>query len=370
MKGKTYLKVTPLHDLHKEAGARMVDFNGWEMPLYYTSIIEEHNVVRESVGLFDVSHMGEIDIEGPDAQETIQRLTTNDIKRLKEGMIQYSVMCNNNGGIIDDLLVYMLAQDHYMLCVNASNTEKDFNWIQENKVRDTRIRDISRDISQIAIQGGNSEKILQILTDIDLSVIKYYRFRKGKIDGIDAIISRTGYTGEDGFEIYLDNTYSIRLWKSLLHVGAGFGIKPIGLGARDTLRIEMKYPLYGNDISEIISPIEAGMEWIVKLDKGDFIGKDAILREMKEGVKRRLVGFMMLEKGIARPHYKIYHKEIEIGEVTSGTFSPSLNKAIGIGYINADYSGIREEIEVKIRGKRIKGEIVSTPFYPSQVRCN
>ena len=259
MISKASLKITPLHDVHREAGAKMVDFGGWEMPLYYSSIIDEHKAVRESVGIFDVSHMGEIDIQGPDAQETVQRLTTNDIKKLKDEMIQYSVMCNKNGGIIDDLLVYMLARDHYMLCVNASNTEKDFNWIQENRVGDTKVRDMSRDTSQLAIQGSNSEKTLQVLTDIDLSQIKYYRFRNGKVDDVDAIISRTGYTGEDGFEIYFDSAHSIQLWKRILDAGAEFGIKPVGLGARDTLRIEMKYPLYGNDICDTTSPLKAGL---------------------------------------------------------------------------------------------------------------
>ncbi len=368
MIAKASLRVTPLHSVNRAAGARIVDFGGWKMPLYYNSIIDEHKAVRRSAGLFDVSHMGEIDIQGPDALETVQRLTTNDIKKLKNEMVQYSVMCNNNGGIIDDLLVYMLARDHYMLCVNASNTEKDFDWIQKNKVGDTKVRDISRDISQLAVQGSNSEKTLQVLTDIDLSAIRYYRFRKGKVDEVDAIISRTGYTGEDGFEIYFDSTHSVRLWKSILDAGAGFGIKPVGLGARDILRIEMKYPLYGNDMCDTTSPLEAGLGWIVKPDKGDFIGKDAILRERNEGVKRRLIGFVMTERGIARPHYKIYNKGREVGEVTSGTFSPSLNKAIGIGYVNVDCSGTGEELEIEIRGKRIKGEVVSTPFYPSRVK--
>lgn len=363
------LKRTPLYDAHKKLGAKMVDFSGWEMPVQYSMIMDEHRTVRRSAGIFDVSHMGEIEVRGRDALKTLQFLTVNDVSRLKDNECQYSMMCYPNGGIVDDLIVYRLSEDKFMLCVNASNIEKDYRWILENitaKKGAVEVENISDTISQISIQGRNAEAILQKISDTDLSLIKYYCFKRCNVDRVDAIVSRTGYTGEDGFEIYFKNEYAVRIWDRLFGAGKEYGVKPIGLGARDTLRLEMKYPLYGNEICEKTSPLEAGLEWVVKFNKGDFIGKENLLARKEKGLRRKLIGFEMIDKGIPRSHYAIFKGSRRIGSVTSGTMSPSLNKAIGIGYVNTEMSNIGEAIEIDIRASYPKARIVKTPFYKRQ----
>ncbi|MEK6590750.1 MAG: glycine cleavage system aminomethyltransferase GcvT [Nitrospinota bacterium] len=369
----TELKRTPLYEVHKGLGARIIDFHGWEMPLQYSGIMDEHRAVRSSVGIFDISHMGEIELSGGDALKMLQIITVNDVSRLKDNECQYSMMCYPDGGIVDDLLVYRLSGERFMLCVNASNTEKDYEWVLKNLIsgkskslfRDVEVKNISNTISQISIQGKNAEKVLQKTSQIDLSLIKFYWFKTCSIHGVDAIVSRTGYTGEDGFELYMKNEGAIKIWDELLKAGKEYDIKPVGLGARDTLRMEMKYPLYGNDIGEKTTPLEAGLGWVVKFNKGDFIGKDKLQSQRERGMERKLIGFEMTGKGIPRQHYLIFKGSEEIGEVTSGTMSPTLNKAIGIGYVKTGLSGIHEEIEIDIRGNHQKAKIVSTPFYPA-----
>ncbi len=359
------LKRTALYDAHKKLGAKIVDFSGWEMPVQYSAIMDEHRAVRNSAGIFDVSHMGEIEVRGIDAVKTLQLLTVNDVSRLNDDECQYSMMCYPDGGIVDDIIVYRLSGEKFMLCVNASNADKDYRWIMENLGAGQAVEaeNISDTISQIAIQGKNSEAILGKISDADLPLIKYYCFKRCKVDKVDAIVSRTGYTGEDGFEVYMKNEYAVRIWDRLLETGKEYGIKPVGLGARDILRLEMKYPLYGNDISEKTTPLNAGLEWVVKFDKGDFIGKKSLLEQKEKGVNRKLIGFEMIDRGIPRSHYAIFKGGSRIGDVTSGTMSPSLNKAIGIGYVRTEMSNIGEEIEIDIRGNYPKAKIVKTPFY-------
>lgn len=366
------LKRTSLYEAHKRLKAKMVNFNGWEMPLQYSGILDEHRAVRSSVGIFDVSHMGEIIIKGRDAFNLLQFLITNDVSKLKDNGCQYSVMCYPDGGIVDDLIIYRFSSEEFMLCVNASNTEKDYQWILGNldtaklkaSVTNVSVDNISDTISQISIQGKSAEAVLQKISDIDLSVIKHYCFKQCNIDSAESIVSRTGYTGEDGFEIYTkDNVVGI--WDRLLENGKEYGIKPVGLGARDTLRLEMKYPLYGNDINEKTTPLEADLGWVVKFDKGDFIGKDVLKKQKETGATQKLVGFEIIDKGIPRPHYPIFKEKERIGEVTSGTLSPSLGRGIGIGYVKTEVSTVGEEIDIEIRGGYQKAKIVSTPFYPA-----
>ena len=365
------LKRTPLYEAHKKLGARIVDFAGWEMPVLYSGIIEEHRAVRNSVGIFDVSHMGEIEIVGREAVKLLQFLTVNDVTRLNDNECQYSIMCYPDGGIVDDILVYRLTGERFMLCVNASNADKDYQWIlkslhagrAEGMFRNAEVKNVSDIISQISIQGKNSEPLLQKITGDDLSVMRHNLFVLTNVDGVNTMVSRTGYTGEDGFEIYLKNENAERVWNRLLEIGKEYDIKPVGLGARDTLRLEMKYPLYGNDISEKTTPLEAGLNWVTKFDKGNFMGRDSLLKQKENGLKRKLIGFEMIDKGIPRSHYSIFKGAEQVGEVTSGTMSPSLNKAIGVGYVKIEISGIGNEIEIDIRGSHQKAKIVSTPFY-------
>lgn len=365
------LKRTPLYEVHKKLGARMVDFAGWEMPVQYSGIMDEHRAVRSSAGIFDVSHMGEIRIKGKGAFNLLQFLTVNDVSKLKDNECQYSMMCYPDGGIVDDLLVYRLSEKEFMLCVNASNAEKDYHWIIKNLTAgksgtaftEVEVENISDSTGQISIQGKNAEAILQRISDADLSELKFYCVERLNIDRVNVLVSRTGYTGEDGFEIYIRNEDAIRIWNALSEAGKDYNMKPVGLGARDTLRLEMKYPLYGNDINEKTTPLEACVGWVVRLDKGDFVGRETLKKQNGKGVTRKLIGFEMTDKGIPRPHYQIFKESQLIGEVTSGTMSPSLNKAIGIGYVKAEMSGIGEEIKIKIRENYQKAVIISTPFY-------
>ncbi len=362
------LQRTPLYELHRTAGAKFVDFGGWEMPVQYSSILDEHKTVRASVGLFDVSHMGEIEIEGPRALEVVQRLTTNDASKLDDFQVQYSTLCYPNGGIVDDLTVYRLGREHFLFCINAANIDKDYAWIIEQARGDADITNTSAQTAQLALQGRHAQATLQPLCDLPLDTIRYYSAAKGRVAGVEALISRTGYTGEDGFEIYCPAAQGPTLWSALMEAGVPYGIKPIGLGARDTLRLEMAYALYGNDITAETSPLQAGLAWIVKLNKGDFIGRDALAKERADGLQRRLVGIEMLERGVARAHYHILHDAQVVGEMTSGTMSPSLNKGIGLGYVRTAHAKAGTPLLIDIRGKLAQARVATTPFYPSQVR--
>ncbi len=358
------MKITAFNSIHKQLGAKMVEFAGFEMPIEYSGIKDEHMTVREAVGVFDVSHMGEFWVKGPNALELVQRVTSNDVSKLTIGQAQYSCFPNGKGGIVDDLLVYHYSPEKYMLVVNASNIEKDWNWVVSQNLNGAILENSSDEISQLAVQGPKAEATLQQLTNIDLSVIKYYTFTTGAIGGVDdVIISATGYTGSGGFELYFRNEFAEQLWTAIFEAGAEFGIKPIGLAARDTLRLEMGYCLYGNDIDDSTSPIEAGLCWITKFNGNDFIDKDFLLMQKQEGVERKLRGFEMIDRGIPRHDYELADQEGNvIGRVTSGTMSPVLNKGIGMGYIHKAYSAIGTEVYLNIRGKMLKAKIVKMPF--------
>ncbi len=363
-KSKT-MKNTPLVKKHEALGAKMAEFAGYNMPISYAGIKVEHNTVREGVGVFDVSHMGEFMVEGDGALDLIQKVTTNDASKLSIGDAQYSCFPNGKGGIVDDLLVYRLGEKSYLLVVNASNIDKDWNWINEQNVFGAALSNISDNYALLAVQGPKAAEALQSLTDVDLSAIKYYTFKQGTFAGLDNIIlSATGYTGSGGFELYVPNEAAEAVWDAVFEAGKDFGIAPIGLGARDTLRLEMGYCLYGNDIDDTTSPLEAGLGWITKLKKGDFIDSDYLNNQKAEGTARRLVGFEMVERGIPRHDYLIEDAEGNvIGKVTSGTQSPSLGKAIGLGYVSQSFAKSGSEIYIAIRNKKIKAEVVKLPFY-------
>lgn len=358
------MQTTAFNQIHKQAGAKMVEFAGFEMPIEYCGIKEEHMTVREAVGVFDVSHMGEIWVKGPQAKELVQRVTTNDVSKLLLGQAQYSCFPNGKGGIVDDLLVYYYEPEKYLLVVNASNIEKDWNWLVANNTNGAILENASNQISQLAIQGPKATATLQKLTDIDLSKIKYYTFVTGSIGGVeDVIISATGYTGSGGFELYFRNEVAEQLWNAIFEAGAEFGIKPIGLAARDTLRLEMGFCLYGNDIDDTTSPIEAGLGWITKFNGHQFIDKDFLLMQKQEGVDRKLRGFEMIDRGIPRHDYELTDQDGNIiGRVTSGTMSPVLNKGIGMGYVHSAYAAFGTEVYLNVRNKRLKAKIVKLPF--------
>ncbi|MDP8239757.1 MAG: glycine cleavage system aminomethyltransferase GcvT [Candidatus Hatepunaea meridiana] len=355
-------KKTALYNQHTTLNAKMVPFAGFIMPVQYSGIIDEHLTVRKNVGIFDVSHMGEFEFRGIDAEKFLNRMTTNNVARLEPGDIQYSAMLYDDGGVVDDLLVYRF-EDHYMTVVNASNLDKDYEWLKSHLQGDVQMEDISDQTTLLAIQGPKAVELVKRLTDMPLDEIKYYNFRLGQTAGIDTIISRTGYTGEEGFELYVSRDSSASLWEAIFDAGQEFGVKPIGLGARDSLRLEACYNLYGNDMDETTNPIEAGLGWIVKSKKrGGFIGKEPVLKAKQE-TTRKLIGFILIDKGIARHNTDIYIKGEKVGYVTSGGFSPIMNKAIGLGYVNKPYTDVGNIIEIDLRGRRIKAEIVQTPFY-------
>ncbi|VAX23602.1 Aminomethyltransferase (glycine cleavage system T protein) [hydrothermal vent metagenome] len=365
------VKNTPLKSSHESLGAKMVDFHGWYMPAHYSSIMEEHKAVREKVGIFDICHMGEVYVNGEHAMELLQRLTSNDLTLLEDGMAQYSTLLNEDGGIIDDLLIYRVSARRYFLCVNASNTKGDVSWIADNALQypDVEVANVSRDYGMIAVQGPLSENLLQSVTRVPLAKLEYYRFQVGLIEDRNVIISRTGYTGEDGFEIYCDWRDSPALWDRLLGKGKQFGVKPIGLGARDTLRMEMRYPLHGQDICEKTTLLEAGLGWILKLGKeGGFNGREALLKQKQEGVKRKFIGLEMVERGIPRSGYEIYSNDEKVGKITSGTMSPTLKKAIGLGYVRADLAAEGVRLFVDIRGKKVEAVCRKEPFVKSAVK--
>lgn len=355
-------KKTTLYDVHVAAGAKMVDFAGYLMPVQYRGIVDEHNKVRESAGLFDVSHMGEFTFHGPGALAFLQKMTVNDVSKLAVGQAQYSAMCYPDGGIVDDLIVYR-HEDHYMMVVNASNLEKDLAWLREHATSDVEIRDESEATGLIAVQGRNAEKILQKITDIDLSSMRFYWFGTGTIAGVPVMISRTGYTGEDGFEVAMPAQDAPKLWNLMIESGAEYGIEPIGLGARDTLRLEMKYCLYGNDIDKTTNPIEAGLGWITKLDKGDFIGREAIARVKENGPGRKLIGLELEGRNIARHGFAVLHAGEPVGVVTSGSLSISLGKPIAMAYVRSDLAAVGTELTVQVRKKEAAARVVKTPFY-------
>jgi len=364
METTTELKNVALVDTHTKLGAKMVPFAGYLMPVSYTGLNEEHAVVRNSVGVFDVSHMGEFILKGENALDLIQRVTSNDAAVLEDGKIQYSCLPNDKGGIVDDLLVYRIDAKTYMLVVNASNIEKDWNWIQKFNTKNVEMHNISDKTSLLAVQGPKAILALQKLTDVNLSEIPYYTFKKGKFNGVDnVVISNTGYTGAGGFELYFENEVADKMWDGIFKAGAEYGIKPIGLGARDTLRLEMGFCLYGNDIDDTTSPIEAGLGWITKFTK-DFTNKAAIAEQKEKGVAKKLVGFEMIERGIPRHDYQIADASGKvIGKVTSGTQSPSLNKAIGLGYVPTALAKADSEIFIIIRDKPVKAKVVKIPFF-------
>lgn len=357
------MKRTAFYDIHKSLGAKIVEFAGFEMPVQYTGIIEEHLAVRNRVGVFDVSHMGEFEVRGNDALKFLQNVTVNDVSKLTNGRVQYSAMCYADGGIVDDLLVYD-AGDHYMLVVNASNIQKDFDWLQSRVKGDVKLKNTSDEFSLLAIQGPKSRETLQKLTSAPLSSIEYYHFSQGTVCGVPAIISRTGYTGELGYEVYVDSTPATgkKVWDAVFEAGKEFGIAPIGLGARDTLRLEMGFCLYGNDIDQTTHPLEAGLGWITKLNKGEFIGRSPMLKAKEAGLRRRLVGLALPEKNIARHGYLIQSNGTTIGQITSGTFSPSLQKSVAMGYVSAQYSELGSTLNVPIRDRDIPATVVKIPF--------
>lgn len=362
-------KKTPLNAAHRELGGKMVDFGGWDMPVQYKAgVIEEHLRTRNSAGLFDVSHMGEIWVEGMDAIAFVNRLTTNDVTKLVDGQAHYSALTNENGGVVDDLLVYRFDANKLLLVVNAGTTEKDWEWItsHENKGEDVALTNASKDYCQIAVQGPQATAILQQLTDTKLSEIKYYHFTTGRVDGVESIISRTGYTGEDGFEVYAAPEHAKQLWNKLLETGRygeADGILPSGLAARNTLRLESAMSLYGHELSDDISPLEANLGWITKLQKGDFIGREALAELKEKGLKRKLVGFEMREPGIARDDFAVLIDGNEVGRVTSGSPAPYLKKNIGLAFVPVEFANVGQELKINVRGKMLLAEIVPTPFY-------
>jgi aminomethyltransferase len=358
------LRRTPIHGEHAGLGARLVPFAGYEMPVQYPSgITAEHRAVREAAGLFDVSHMGEVDVRGDRALEFVQHVTTNDVAKLAVGQAQYSTLLRDDGTMLDDLLVYRFP-DRYMLVINASNRDKDFAWISQHAGRfGVELVDRSDELALLALQGPRAEQILARLTDADLSAIEYYHFAEGTADGRPAILSRTGYTGEDGFELYLANEDAAPVWRRLLEVGAADGLIPAGLGARDSLRLEMGYALYGNDLDESRTPLEAGLGWIVKLDKGEFIGREALVRQKEAGIRERLAGFRLLERGFPRHGYALRYEGSPAGEVTSGVSSPSLGQGIGMAYLPVAAARPGSRIEVMIRDQPVPAEVVRPPFY-------
>lgn len=366
------LKRTALFEEHQRLGARLIDFGGWEMPVQYTSVLEEHAACRESVGIFDVSHMGEVHVEGADAEKYLNYLVTNNVAKLADGQAQYTVMCNEQGGIVDDLVIYRRSRDRFLVVVNASNTDKDYSHMLKvrdsfrGKTGDLRLSNESARYAQIAVQGRKAEALVQSMTPTPLAGIKTYWFTEGiLLTGIPAVLARTGYTGEDGFELYVPSERGAEVWRALMEKGQSYGLKPCGLAARDLLRTEMKYPLYGHELTDETNPLEAGLGWVVKMDKGDFVGKAPILRAKEAGLKRKLIGIRLVDRGIARQGYKVFDAEgnAQVGEITSGTQSPILKQAVGIAYVALPFAAEGTLLTVDIRGAKVAAEVVPTPFY-------
>jgi aminomethyltransferase len=364
------LKRTALFEEHQKLGGRLIDFGGWELPVQYTGVLDEHTACRQAAGLFDVSHMGEVHVEGPDAEAFLNYLVSNNVAKLAVGQAQYNLLCNSRGGLVDDLVIYRRSPERFLVVVNASNSDKDFTHMKEVAAafprRNFNLTDESANYSQIAIQGRNAAAILQKITRTDLSPIKNYWFSEGQVvQGVPAILARTGYTGEDGFEVYVPWDRGPEVWRALLDAGRNLGLKPCGLGARDTLRLEMKYPLYGHELSDETNPLEAGLGWVVKLDKGDFVGRASIAAAKEAGLKRQLVGLKSVERGIPRQGYSVYSSDgvTRLGEITSGTQSPSTKDAVGIAYIALPHASVGSRVTIDVRGVKIPAEVVPTPFY-------
>jgi aminomethyltransferase len=357
------LQQTSLNQTHRACNAKMVDFGGWDMPVQYSGLIDEHNTVRNSVGLFDVSHMGEIEVTGPEAEKLVDHVSTNNAAKLKIGQAHYSGLLYEHGGFVDDILVHRVSPTHFFICVNAANQQKDFDHITAHNTFEAEVIYASENYAQIAIQGPKGLATLQKLTQTDLAPIKYYWFQDGEVSGTAARIARTGYTGEDGFEIYIDPAEAPRIWNELLEAGSEFAIKPCGLGARNTLRLESKMALYGHEIHASINPLEAGLSWIVKLDKPDFIGREALLKQKEKGLTRTLVGFEMRGRGIGRDGYEVLADNTPAGWVTSGSPAPTLNRNIGLCYLPLEFSRPGQKIQVVVRNQPVDAEVVETPFY-------
>jgi aminomethyltransferase len=362
------LKKTPLNAVHRRMGGRMVDFGGWDMPVQYPAgTVEEHLRTRTHAGLFDVSHMGEIDVRGPESISFINRLVSNDVTKLVDGQAQYSALTTPEGTVVDDLLVYRFGPEHLLLVVNAGTTEKDWDWIKSHHVHEmVELKNVSADYCQIALQGPDAISILQKLTTTPLEEIKYYHFSEGEVDGVASIISRTGYTGEDGFEVYAASAKAEQLWNKILEAGnhtAPDGVLPCGLAARNTLRLEAGMALYGHEINETTTLLEANLGWICKLNKGEFTGREVLARQKEEGIRRRLVGFEMTERGIARDEQEVLINGESKGYVTSGSPAPFLKKNIGMAYVPVEFSGEGQEIQIDVRGRLVGAKIVKTPFY-------
>jgi aminomethyltransferase len=353
---------TPLYDTHVRAGARLVEFAGWEMPVQYAGILDEHEAVRTRVGLFDVSHMGEVVFRGPRALEALSRAFTNDLGKASDGQAQYGCLCRDSGGIVDDVVVYRRAADDLLVCVNAANRAKDFDWLRAH-AGGAEISNESDDWAQLALQGPLAAQVLQRLTKLNLSAMKTYRFANGEVAGIAALVARTGYTGEDGFELFVASAKGPALWAALMEAGQPEKIAPAGLGARDSLRLEMAYRLYGSDMDDGTTPLEAGLAWVVKLDKGDFVGRDALVKQREAGVPRKLVGFTLTDPGIARHGYPVLQDGRKVGDVTSGTRSPSLGSSIGLAYVPTALAAEGSAFAVEIRGRAAAARVVKTPFY-------
>lgn len=360
----TPLKQTALNAAHRQAGGRMIDFGGWDMPVQYAGTVAEHMAVRTAVGLFDVSHMGEIELRGPQALDLIQHLTTNDASKLVDGQAQYSGLTYPEGTFVDDILVHRCAADHYFLCVNASNTDKDFDWINEHAVSfDCEALNASPNYAQLAIQGPQALTVLHPLVDVELSALKYYWFTRGHVSTVPAIIARTGYTGEDGFEIYFDPNEAEQIWNKIVAAGQPHGLLPCGLAARNTLRLEAKMALYGHEIDDTTTAYEADLAWICKLNKGDFIGRDRLAAQKDQGLTRKLVGFEVTDKGIARDHNPVFIGDQKVGVVTSGSPAPFLKKNIGLAYLPIEHTAVGTKFEIDVRGRRLAAQVVPTPFY-------
>ncbi|MCM3170658.1 glycine cleavage system aminomethyltransferase GcvT [Paenibacillus sp. MER 99-2] len=356
---------TPLFPLYQQyEGVRCIDFGGWELPVQFSGIQKEHEAVRERAGLFDVSHMGEFTVQGEQAEAFLQHMTTNDVTALVPGQAQYTLMCYPDGGVVDDLLVYKLEEQHYMLVVNASNIDKDWAWLVEHLAPGVTMTNDSKQTALLALQGPLSVDILQKVTDIDVATIELFRFvQDTEVCGVKLLLSRTGYTGEDGFELYVPADHAATVWNGLMQAGEEHGLVPAGLGARDTLRFEAKLPLYGQELSPTISPLEAGVGMFVKLNSGPFIGHDVLSQQKNDGTARKLVGIEVLERGIPRPHYPLYADGVQIGEVTTGTQSPTLKRNLGLALIDSKYAALGTPLEIEIRGKKLKAEVVKTPFH-------
>jgi aminomethyltransferase len=365
LESATGMRKTPLNAVHRASGAKMVPFGGWDMPVEYSGLISEHMAVRKAAGLFDVSHMGEFEVEGPGALAFLQRVTANNVARLVDGQAQYSALPMPSGALVDDVIVYRRAADRYLLVVNAGNIEKDFRWLQEQGPQDVTLRNSSDACALLALQGPRAQEILQPLTTLDLGALKYYHFAEVEVDGRPVTVSRTGYTGEDGFEIFVPPAHVEVLWKRLLEAGGEKGLVPAGLGARDTLRLEARMCLYGQDMDETTSLIEAGLGWIVSLDeaKGDFPGRAVLAEQKKNGPPRKLVGFEVTGRGIARHGYPVLVHDERVGEVTSGTYAPFLQKNIGLCYVPATRAAVGTELAIDIRERKVPARVVPTPFY-------